>query len=195
MGSDRWRSCCVLVHRRPYRGCRWRSPRVGRRQANLPPDFRLGRLAVIVSEGLGDASRQHRQLRPSQPFSDRGDKDGGFEAGGEFVESGGDSPVLFEAVDPALDRMTFAVVDRVEARWPAAAGAELSAVARLVGLVRDGAADPASAQIGAVPAGGVRLVRPDPIGADTWPAGDRGGARGPSPVRARTAVSRCAARP
>lgn len=62
--------------------------------------------------------------------------------------------------------MTLAVVDRVEARRPATAGAPLPAVAGLVGLVGNGAADPASAQVGAVLAGGVRLVRADSIGAD-----------------------------
>ncbi|MFJ3505564.1 hypothetical protein [Streptomyces sp. NPDC090135] len=36
----------------------------------------------------------------------------------------------------------------------------------MVCLVGDGAADPASAQVGAVLAGGVRLVRADSIGAD-----------------------------
>lgn len=55
-------------------------------------------------------------------------------------------------------------------RRPAAAGTELSAVARLVGPVRDGAADPAAAQVGAVPAGGVRSVSTHPIGTDAWPA-------------------------
>lgn len=44
------------------------------------------------------------------------------------------------------------------------------AVARLVGLVGDGAADPAAAQVGTVFAGDVRPVRADPIGADAWPA-------------------------
>jgi len=68
-----------------------------------------------------------------------------------------------------LHRMTLAVVDRVEARWPATAGSELSAVVRLVSLVGDGAADPAAAQVGTVLAGGIRLVRADPVGADAWP--------------------------
>lgn len=49
-------------------------------------------------------------------------------------------------------------------------GAALLAVARLVGLVRDGAADVAAAQVGAVLAGGLRLVRADPVGADARPA-------------------------
>ncbi|GAA4100120.1 hypothetical protein GCM10022284_43550 [Streptomyces hundungensis] len=75
-----------------------------------------------------------------------------------------------EPVDPALDRVALAVVDRVAMRWPAAAGAEVAAVARLVGLVRDGAADLASAQLGAVSSGSVRLVRSHPIGPDAWPA-------------------------
>ncbi len=50
-----------------------------------------------------------------------------------------------------------------------AAGAELLAVACLIGLVGDGASDSAAAQVGARFAGGVRLVHTDPIGTDTWP--------------------------
>lgn len=63
-----------------------------------------------------------------------------------------------EVVDSALHRVTQAVVDRGAARWPATPGAELLTVACLIGLVGDGAADPAAAQVGAVPAGGVRLI-------------------------------------
>lgn len=44
------------------------------------------------------------------------------------------------------------------------------AVARLVGFVGDGAANPEAAQVGAVLAGGVRLASPHPIGADAWSA-------------------------
>lgn len=68
-----------------------------------------------------------------------------------------------ETVDPALHGVALAVVDRVEAGWPAAPGAELLAVACLVGLVGNRAADPAATQVGAVLAGGVRLVRPHTI--------------------------------
>lgn len=88
-------------------------------------------------------------------------------ADGELVVARGDRAV--EVVYPALDRMALAVVGRVEARRPAATGTEPSAVARLVGFVWDGAANPAATQVGAVPAGGVRLVRADPVGADAWP--------------------------
>lgn len=62
------------------------------------------------------------------------------------------------------------VVRQVELRRPTAAGAAFLAVAGLVGLVRDGAADTASAQVGAVLAGGVRLVGTHSIGASTRPA-------------------------
>lgn len=62
------------------------------------------------------------------------------------------------------------IVNQVEARRPACAGSELPAVARLVGLVRDGAADPAAAQVGPVLTGGVGLVGPHAVGADAWPA-------------------------
>lgn len=59
---------------------------------------------------------------------------------------------------------SFLVGVLVEGRWPTASGAELLAVAYLVGFLRDGASDPASAQIGAVRAGsvgfaGTNLVR------------------------------------
>src|SRR4051794_9794205 len=63
--------------------------------------------------------------------------------------------------------MPLRVVRRVELRRPAAAGAAFLAVAGVVGLVRDGAADTASAQVGAVLAGGMRFVGADPIGANT----------------------------
>ncbi|CAL9511728.1 hypothetical protein SUDANB1_03642 [Streptomyces sp. enrichment culture] len=85
--------------------------------------------------------------------------------------------MTLEPVDPALDRRAPAVVDRVEMRRPAAAGAELLAVARLVGRVRDGAADPPATRIGAVLSGGVRLVRPDSDGPDAWPARPDAGPR------------------
>lgn len=114
-------------------------------------------------------------------------------ADGELVVARGDRAV--EVVYPALDRMALAVVGRVEARRPAATGTEPSAVARLVGFVWDGAANPAATQVGAVPAGGVRLVRADPVGADAWPGLARYGADTLSPVRVRTAASRRAARP
>lgn len=71
---------------------------------------------------------------------------------------------------PKFDRVALAVVGRVEMRRPCAGEAKFSAVARLIGLVRDGAADPAPAQVGAVPAGGVCLVRSDPISTDAWAA-------------------------
>ncbi|MFF7888125.1 hypothetical protein ACH40F_58875, partial [Streptomyces sp. NPDC020794] len=63
-----------------------------------------------------------------------------------------------EAVDPALDRVPLTVVNLVELRRPATTGAELLGVADVVCLVRDGAADAASPQIGAVLAGGVSLI-------------------------------------
>lgn len=67
--------------------------------------------------------------------------------------------------------MPLAVVDRIEAWRPASAGAKLPAVARLVGLVRDGAADPETTQVGPVPVGGgVRLVGADSIWSDAGPA-------------------------
>ncbi len=49
------------------------------------------------------------------------------------------------------------------------------AVARLVGLVRNGAADPAAPQVSAVLAGGVRLVSPHAMWTDAWPGPARCG--------------------
>jgi hypothetical protein len=76
-----------------------------------------------------------------QPLVDGRDQHGRFVADREFVISGGHSTVALEAVDAALDRVALAVVGLVEARWPTAAGAELLAVADLVLLLRDRAAD------------------------------------------------------
>ncbi len=74
-----------------------------------------------------------------------------------------------EAIDAALDRVPGLVVLWVELRWPAATGTVLPAVARLVGFVRDSAADSPAAQVGAVFPGGVRLVSPHAVGADARP--------------------------
>jgi hypothetical protein len=54
--------------------------------------------------------------------------------------------------------VAFLVVLFVEDGWPTASGAELFAVANLVGLLRDGAPDPAPAQVGAVRARAVGFV-------------------------------------
>lgn len=110
-----------------------------------------------------------RDGRGSQPLVHRRDEDGRLVTDREFSVLRGDGAVPLEAVDPALHRMTLAVVDRAEARWPATAGSELSAIVRLASLVGDGAADPAAAQVGAVLTGGTRLVRANPVGADAWP--------------------------
>ncbi|GGT59951.1 hypothetical protein GCM10010271_73980 [Streptomyces kurssanovii] len=102
----------------------------------------------------------------SQPLVDGGDEDGRLVTDRELVISRGYGPVSFEAVNPALDRVPLAVVNRVELRRPAAERAAFLPVAGLVGLVRDGAADTAPSQVGAVLARGVRLVRADP----SWPS-------------------------
>lgn len=62
------------------------------------------------------------------------------------------------ARDAALDRAPGLVVLWVELRWPATAGPALLAAADLVGLVRNGAADTATPQVGVVLAGRVRPV-------------------------------------
>ncbi|KUJ34016.1 hypothetical protein ACZ90_71115 [Streptomyces albus subsp. albus] len=57
--------------------------------------------------------------------------------------------MALEAVDAALDGVALAVVGRVEVWRPTAAGTELLTVTRLLGFVRDGAADPSAAQVSA----------------------------------------------
>jgi hypothetical protein len=64
----------------------------------------------------------------------------------------------FQAIDAALDRVSRLAVPGVELRRTAAERAALLAVAGLVSLVRDGAADAAPPQVGAVLPGGVRLA-------------------------------------
>lgn len=88
----------------------------------------------------------------------------------ELVVPRGHSPVPFEAVDSALDRVPSLVVLWVELRRPAAARSALLAVACLVGLVRDGAAGPAPPQVSAVLPRGVRLVGAHTIGSGARPA-------------------------
>lgn len=105
----------------------------------------------------------------SEPLVESCDQHGRLVANSELVVPRGDSTVSLEAVDPALDRMTLTVVSLIELRWSTAAGAELPPVPRLVGLVGDGAANPAVTQVGAVLAGGVGPVRPHPIRADPRP--------------------------
>ncbi|GGJ43911.1 hypothetical protein GCM10010121_063900 [Streptomyces brasiliensis] len=75
---------------------------------------------------------------------------------------------LQQAVDPAFDRVTLAVVGLAEFRRPTAPGAAFLSVADSVRGNRNGRLDPASAQVGPVAAGAVRLVGPDPVRA---PAG------------------------
>ncbi len=76
----------------------------------------------------------------------------------------------FEAVDAALDSVALFVVVFVECRGPAATGAELFAVADLVGLLGDRAPDPAFTQVGAVGPGAVCLVGTDSGGSGARPA-------------------------
>src|SRR6202008_4766949 len=94
----------------------------------------------------------------SQPLVDGCDEDGRLVADRELVVASCHRTVPFKAIDAALDRVPSLVVLGVERGWPAAARAELLAVASLVDLVRDGAADTAATQGGAVLAGGVGLM-------------------------------------
>lgn len=89
---------------------------------------------------------------------------------GDAKAISGQGQSLRAAIGTVASWRTASLLYRVAtARRATAGGAELSAVARLVGLVRDGASDPAAAQESAVSAGGIRLVGPHAIGADAWP--------------------------
>jgi len=83
--------------------------------------------------------------------------------------------VPFQSVDSALHRVALLVVVLVEGWRPAASGAELLAVADLVGLLRDSAFDSASAQVGAVRAGSVGFVGADLVGPGAWSSGTGAG--------------------
>lgn len=88
-----------------------------------------------------------------------------------------------QAVDPALDRVPLLVVVLVELGRAAAPGAELSTVACLVYLLRDGALLTTSTQIGAVRAGAVRPVRANLVGLRARSA--RPGSRYPDAIEDR----------
>jgi hypothetical protein len=111
----------------------------------------------------------------SQPLVNGCDEDGRLVADREFVVARRHGAVSFEAVDPALDRVPSLVVLGVELGRSATARAALLAVGRLVSLIRDGASDSASSQVGAVLAGRVRLVCTDPVGPGSGLSGARVG--------------------
>lgn len=98
----------------------------------------------------------------SKPLVDGCDQHFRLVAHSQLVVSRGHRAVPFQPVDPALHRVALLVVLLVEGRRPAASGAELLAVADLVVLLRDGASDPASAQVGAVRARAVGFVGTNP---------------------------------
>src|SRR3954464_7316215 len=104
---------------------------------------------------------------------DVGDLDGGVVADGELVVSGGEGAVLFVPVDAALDGMPLLVVVSVERRWPTSGRALRAAVGQLVGFVRNGRRDAASAQVGAVAAAGVGPIGQHPVRPGPWPTGSR----------------------
>src|SRR5260221_9232498 len=108
-----------------------------------------------------------------EPFVDRGDVEGGEVAEGELVVAGSDGAVALEPADAAFHSVALLVQFRVERGRAAPAAAPLLAVAGLVGLLRDGATDPAPPQVHAVGAGTVRLVRQHPVppGAGPTPLG------------------------
>src|SRR3954447_4002410 len=117
----------------------------------------------------------------SQPLVDGRDEYGRLVTDRELVVPRGHGPVPLEAIDAALDRVPRLVILRFELRWPAAARAAFLAIAGLVDLVRDGASDPAAAQVGTVLPRGVPLVGAHPPGSGARPAPLVGGpSRGPA---------------
>src|SRR5260221_7159545 len=106
-----------------------------------------------------------------EPFVDRGDVEGGEVAEGELVVAGSDGAVALEPADAAFHSVALLVQFRVERGRAAPAAAPLLAVAGLVGLLRDGATDPAPPQVHAV--GGNRTPcppAPGPAGCGADPA-------------------------
>ena len=108
---------------------------------------------------------------------------------GELVVPGGHRPVPLEPVDPALHRVAQLVRRRVERRWPAALAAPGPPVGGLVVLLRDGGADAAAAQQGAVGPGAVGLVGQHPVGPGTGTP--RAQARHPDAVQHRRELRGC----
>ncbi len=93
---------------------------------------------------------------------------------GCLVVAGGQTPPFFDLVDAALHGVAVFVERGVVADRAASCAAALLTVGLLVGLLRDHRLDLPCAQVGAVGAGGVRLVsgdrvRPGPGAADRPP--------------------------
>ena len=107
--------------------------------------------------------------------------DGGLVADGEFVGSGGDGAVAFEAVDAAFDGVAGFVVFGVEGGWASTVAAASLPVSGLVGGDGDGGGDATAPEVGADRPGGVGLVGSDPVragsrvaGRAAWAAGGAG---------------------
>lgn len=83
---------------------------------------------------------------------------------GSLVEAKGQPAPLFDPIDAAFSRVALFVEIWIMADRAATARAELLAIGCLIGLLRDDGLDMASAQIGAVATGGVRLVSGHRIG-------------------------------
>lgn len=83
---------------------------------------------------------------------------------GRLVVAGGDAAPGFQLVDQPLDGVPFLVQVAVVADGPATAGPLPLAVGGLVDLLRDDGLDAASAQVGSVAAGRIRLVARDSVG-------------------------------
>lgn len=106
----------------------------------------------------------------SEPLVDGCDQHGRLVTDGQLVVPRGHRAMPFQAIDPALHCVAFLVVLLVEGRRPTAPTPELLSVANLVGLLRDGALDPASAQVGAVGARAVGFVGADLVRFGAWPS-------------------------
>ncbi len=126
----------------------------------------------------------------SEPFVDRREDHCGLVTNCQLVVSGSDGTIALEPVDAALHRVALLVDLLVERRSATTARTAVLAMADLVGLLRDGAPNATSPQVGTVGAGTVRLVRQHPIRTSPCPAPT--GTGHPDPLQDRLELRRVA---
>lgn len=154
-------------------------------------------MAMMSADGIrlhyyrrGDCGRPHlgRVCRIllgwiAEPDLDRGDVDGALVDELAFVGAGGHGAELLELVECAFGGVAGFVFLGVERGGTTTVRALGRADGLLVALLGDGGFDPASPQVGADLAVGVRLVGEQPIGSGPGPA--RPGPGNPQPVHER----------
>src|SRR4051794_3994138 len=114
-----------------------------------------------------------------EPDLDRGDVDGALEDELAFVGAHRDCPEVLELVDRPFDGVALLVGLAVKHWWPSTGRALGEAGLLLIGLLRDRRLDPASPQVKAGLAVGVRLVGQQPIGSGPRATGAGPGDRQP----------------